>query len=123
MYATGAKISRSGRSICFSRLDTTWILSYLRGWGMYFQECVVKRRVHTDQRWVQGVRVGGGKPGSSARVQRSLDVDQPSYVEPAEKGQHDNNTEEDCRVGRSGEVWWRGVLEDQPPPGSVVLRV
>jgi hypothetical protein len=42
---------------------------------MYFQECVVERGVRTDQRWVEGARGGGGKPGSGARVRRSFDVD------------------------------------------------
>jgi protein tyrosine/serine phosphatase len=51
-----------------------------------------------------GVGVGGGKPGSSAKVWRSLYVDEHAGVEPAERGQHDINTEEDYRDGRSGEV-------------------
>jgi hypothetical protein len=53
---------------------------------MHFQDCVVERRVRTDQRWVEGVGAGGGKPGSGARVRRSLDVDQHVVdVEPAER--------------------------------------
>jgi hypothetical protein len=44
-------------------------------------------------------------------------------VEPAERGQHDTNNEEYYRDGRSGEVWRRGVLEDQPPPKTPVRRV
>jgi hypothetical protein len=46
------------------------------------KECVVAREIRTDQRW----------------------VDQHADVEPAERGQHDNNSEEDYRDGRSGEV-------------------
>jgi hypothetical protein len=68
----------------------------------------VERGVRTDQRWVGGVGAGGKKSGSSARVWRSLDADQHVDVEAAEKGQHDNNNEKDCRVGRSGGIWRRG---------------
>jgi hypothetical protein len=49
-------------------------------------------------------------------VRRSLDVDHHAYVEPAERGRHDNNNEEDYRVGGSGEVWRRGDPHDQRPP-------
>jgi hypothetical protein len=71
---------------------------------MYLQERVVERTVRQDRRWDVDVRDGGGKPGNDARVVwRSLDVDQHIDVEPAEKGQHDNNNEEDCGDG-SGEV-------------------
>jgi hypothetical protein len=76
-----------------------------------------------DQRWVEGVGAGGGKPGSNARVWGSLDVDQPTYVDPAERGQQDNDNEEDYRDGRSGEAWRRGVFEDQPPPKNPARRV
>jgi hypothetical protein len=65
---------------------------------------VVERRVRTDRRWVEGVGDGGVMSGSNARVRRSLVVDHHVDVEPAERGQHDNNSEEDCRIGRSGEV-------------------
>jgi hypothetical protein len=71
---------------------------------------VVERRERMDQRWDVGFGVGGGKPRSNARVWRSLDVDQHVAVEHAYRGQHDRNAEEDCRDGRSGEVWRRGVL-------------
>jgi hypothetical protein len=64
----------------------------------------VARRIRTDQRWDAGVGHGGEKPGSNARVWRSLNVDQPADVEPAERGQHDNNIEEDYRDGKRGEV-------------------
>jgi hypothetical protein len=70
------------------------------------------RRVRTDQRWDADVGDGGGKSGSCARVCYSLHVDHPTDVEPAERGQHDTNREEDRRDGRSGEVWRRGVPED-----------
>jgi hypothetical protein len=36
---------------------------------------VEARRVRTDKRWDADVGAGGGKPGSVARVWRSLDVD------------------------------------------------
>jgi hypothetical protein len=62
---------------------------------MYLQECVVER---TDQRWGAGVEAGGGKSGSSARVWRSLDVDQLVDVEPAEMGQHDNSNKSNIFV-------------------------
>jgi hypothetical protein len=65
---------------------------------------VVERGARADQRRVEGVVAGGGKPGSIDRVRRSLDVDHPYGVEPAERGKHDNNHEEDYRGGRSGEV-------------------
>jgi hypothetical protein len=87
---------------------------------LYLQECVVARRVRTDQRWDAGVGACGGKPGSNARIWRSLDVDRHDDVEPAERGQHDNNYRGDCRDGRSGEVLRRGINEDQPPPVSPV---
>jgi hypothetical protein len=61
--------------------------------------------------------------GSIARVWRSLDVDQHGDVEPAVKGQRDNNHEYVCRDGRSGEVSRRGDHEDQPPPETMVRRV
>jgi hypothetical protein len=70
---------------------------------MYLQKCVVRRRVRADQRWDAGVGVGGGEPGNNARVWRSLDVDKHAYVEPADRGQHDTNGEEDCRDGKSNE--------------------
>jgi hypothetical protein len=79
---------------------------------MYFHECVAERGVRTGQRWVWRI----------ARVWRSLDVDQRADVEPAERGQHDNNDEENYRVGRSGEVLRRGDLQDQPPTESPERR-
>jgi hypothetical protein len=60
---------------------------------------------------------------SNARIWRSLEVDQHADVEPAERGHHDTNNEEDCRDGRSGEVWRRGVPADHPPPESPVWRI
>jgi hypothetical protein len=56
------------------------------GWKIYLQEFVVSRRVRTDQRLDAGVGAGGGKPGSCARVWRSLDVDKHVDVEPTERG-------------------------------------
>jgi hypothetical protein len=56
-------------------------------------------------------------------VWRSLDDDQHVDVVPAERGQHDNNSDEDCRDGRSGEVWRREDSQDQPPPGNPAPRV
>jgi hypothetical protein len=84
---------------------------------------VVERRVRTDRRWDAGIGAGGGKPGSGARVWRSLDVDKLANVEPAERGQHDMNNEKDCRHGWSGEVMRRGVREDHPPLETPVWRV
>jgi hypothetical protein len=75
----------------------------------------MERRVRTDQRWDAGVGAGGGKPGRSAKVWRSLLVHLHVDVEPAEREQHDNINEEDCRDGRSSEGWRRGVVEDQSP--------
>jgi hypothetical protein len=66
---------------------------------------VVARRVRKDKRWDAGVGAGGGKPGSNVRVWRSLDVDQRADVKPAERGQHDTNSEKDVATGgaaRSG---------------------
>jgi hypothetical protein len=60
--------------------------------------------VRTGQLWDAGVGAGDGKPVSIARVWRSLDVDQHADVEPAIRGQRDNNNEHDCRDGRSGKV-------------------
>jgi hypothetical protein len=80
------------------------------------------RRARTYQRWDAGVGAGGGKPGSIVRVCRSLDVDHHANVEPTVRGQH-NNINEDCSDGTSGEVWRRGVLEDQPPPKNPERRV
>jgi hypothetical protein len=90
---------------------------------MYLHECVAERREHTDQRWVKGVGAGGGKPGSNARVWRSLDVDHVVNAEPAERGYHNNSSEEDYRDGRSGEVSWRCVPEDQPLLENPVRRI
>jgi hypothetical protein len=70
---------------------------------------VVERRIRTDQRRDAGVGASGRKPGSRARVWRSLAVDNRADIEPAERGQYDNVSEEYCRDGRSGEVWRRGV--------------
>jgi hypothetical protein len=39
-----------------------------------------------DRRWIKGVGALGGKPGRNATAQRSLIVDQPLDVEPAERG-------------------------------------
>jgi hypothetical protein len=58
-----------------------------------------------------------------ARVWCSLDVDQYVDVEPAERGQHDNNNEEDYRDGKSGEVWRRGAHEDQPPLENPIRKM
>jgi hypothetical protein len=82
---------------------------------MYLHECVMERGGRTDKRWAEGVGASGGKPGSNARVRRSLDIDQRGDVELAERGHHDNNNEEECHVGRSGEVQRRGDPQDQPP--------
>jgi hypothetical protein len=71
---------------------------------MCLQEYVMEKRVRTDQRWDAGVGASGGKPRSSARVGRSLDVDEHNDVELAERGQHDTNNEEDYRDGKSAEV-------------------
>jgi hypothetical protein len=73
---------------------------------MYFHECVEARRVRTDPRWDACVGDGGAKPGSIARVCHS--PDQLVDVEPAERGQYDDNdSEDDCRDGSCGEVWRR----------------
>jgi hypothetical protein len=61
-------------------------------------------RVRRDQRWVVGIGAGAGKPGSSARVRRSLNVDKLADVEPAAKRQHNHSSEDYYRDGRSGEV-------------------
>jgi hypothetical protein len=53
---------------------------------MYLQERVEARRLRTSQRWDAGVGVGGGQPGSIARVWRSLDVDKHDDVEPGKWG-------------------------------------
>ena len=74
---------------------------------MYLHECGVARRVRTDQRWDTGVGDGGRKPGNNVRVWRSLDIDHHADVDPAERGQHDTKSEEDCRNGRSGGVFIR----------------
>jgi hypothetical protein len=75
---------------------------------MYLRECVDARRVRTHHRCDAGVEVGGEKPGSNARIGwRSFDVNQLVGVEAAERGEHDNDNEEGCRDGRSGEVWRR----------------
>jgi hypothetical protein len=83
---------------------------------MYLQECVVARGARTDQRWDAGVGDGGGKSGGNAREWCSLDVDHDVDVDPAERGQHDTSSEEDCRDGRSGEAWRQGDPQDLPPP-------
>jgi hypothetical protein len=57
---------------------------------MHLHECVVERRVRTDKRWDVDVGGGGGKPGSNAKVWRSLDVDQYADVELAERNHHHN---------------------------------
>jgi hypothetical protein len=71
---------------------------------MHLQQCVVARGLRTDQRWDAGVGVGGGKPGSNAKVWRSLDVDRQADIEPAERRQHDTSSDEDIRDGGSDEV-------------------
>jgi hypothetical protein len=63
------------------------------------------RRVRTDRWGDASVGDGGGKPGSDARVWHSLDVDRLNNAKPAERGQHDTNSGEDCRDGRSGDVY------------------
>jgi hypothetical protein len=90
---------------------------------MNLQERVVARRVRTGQRWGAGVGVGGGKPGSIARVWRTIDVDQSHDVEPVDRGQHDTTNEEDRHDGRSNEVCRRVVHEGQPPPENPVRGV
>jgi hypothetical protein len=57
-----------------------------------------------------------------ARLWRSLDADKRADVESVERGQHDNS-EEDYRDERSGEVRRRGNPKDQPPPDNPVRRV
>jgi hypothetical protein len=92
------------------------LLRYRPIWGVGYvsSRACGGERVRTDKRCDTGVGAGHGKPGSNARVWRSLDVGQHVDVEPAERGKH--NTEEDCRDGRSGEVWRRGDPQDKPPP-------
>jgi hypothetical protein len=60
---------------------------------------------------------------AALRVRRSLDVDQRDDVEPAERGQRDTNNHKDCCDVRSGDVWWRGDPQDQPPPENPVWWV
>jgi hypothetical protein len=92
----------------FFQTDILKIPSHLRSGAFTFMS------VRTDQRWVEGVGASNGKLGSGARVWRSLDVVQHAYAEPAERGKHDNNNEEDFRVGSSGEVWRRSDSQDLP---------
>jgi hypothetical protein len=54
--------------------------------------------------------------GNIAWVWRSLDFDRHADVEPADRGHHDTISEENYRDGRSGEVMWWVVIEDQSPP-------
>jgi hypothetical protein len=62
--------------------------------------------------------------GSNAKVRRSLYVDQHDDVESAGRRRHDNNGDDDYRVGRSGEVWRRGDPHDnKPPPENPVRRI
>jgi hypothetical protein len=79
--------------------------------------------VRTDQRWDAGVGAGGVKPGSTARVWRSLDVDEPADVQPAEREHHDIISEENCRDERRGEDKRRGDPQNQPPPENLARRV
>jgi hypothetical protein len=49
MYDNGrAKISRSGRSICFPRPETTKVPSHLGAWGLYLHGSVEASSVRTD---------------------------------------------------------------------------
>jgi hypothetical protein len=85
--------------------------AYERTSLLYLQECVEARsRVRTGQRWDADVRVDGGKPGSSTRVWRLLDVDKHVDDEAAERGHHDTPDEKDSRDGSSG-----GVLRGRSP--------
>jgi hypothetical protein len=103
--------------------NTTKMPSYLGGWDLYRHERVVAKGGRTDQRWDAGVGVGGRKPGSSARVWRSLDADKPPKVEPTERGQHDNCSKEDCSNGMSSEDRRRSDPQDEPPLENPLERV
>jgi hypothetical protein len=66
-----------------------------------------------------GGGLGGDALGRSHARRRPLIY--PWWAQ--ERGQHDINNEEDYRDGRSGEVWRRGVCEDEPPPEDPIRRV
>jgi hypothetical protein len=51
--------------------------------GTMYADCFWRRRVRTDQQWDEGVGIGGGQLGSSARARRSLVVASPvSFMSP-----------------------------------------
>jgi hypothetical protein len=76
----------------------------------------VKRGERTNQRLVEGVGAGGGKPGSNARVWRSFDIDQHGDVEPAERGHEGSTTTIMRRADSSGGAAWSSV-------GGVIRRI
>jgi hypothetical protein len=52
-----------------------WILTYTllsKGQGRCMRNIFWRKRLRTDQRWDEGVRAGGGQPGSTARARHSL---------------------------------------------------
>jgi hypothetical protein len=75
MYTTSAKISGSGRPICFFAIKYHKIQSCVVYPIPY--ERLMARRVRPDQRWDAGGGACGGQPGSTAMKGRSLAADQP----------------------------------------------
>jgi hypothetical protein len=53
---------------------------------MYLQECVVARRVRTDQRWDAGFGAGAGKPGSNVSKGVALARRRPAVTSGRPKG-------------------------------------
>jgi hypothetical protein len=73
--------------------------------GLVSDERVEARRVSPDQRLVEGVKAGGGQPGSNVGKGSSMPVDMHVDVEPIQRGwKRDYNSLEDIRDGRSGEI-------------------
>jgi hypothetical protein len=97
---------------------------------MLTKKQIWRRKVHTDQRWDEGVGAGGGQPGSSSRVWRSLSADNPLiFKSPMGAGlkatqdgggsqpeeQHDLAAEV-LRIIRAEKPRYGGVCESIPVP-------
>jgi hypothetical protein len=109
LYCTGAKISRSGSPICF--FHDQILLRYRPNWGN--GACIFKtvwRR--GGYGWISGgtrmLEVAAeSREASLGYGARSTLINMLTSSRPKARKQHDTDSEEDCRDGRSGEVWRR----------------
>jgi hypothetical protein len=87
MRTTNAEISRAGHPICFVATEYSSNTDPFEGMLRHVSaKCFLARRKRTGQQWVEEVGAGNGHPGSGAREDHSLLVDQHVDVELTQGG-------------------------------------